>query len=283
MPRGTLREVLAEFLGTFVLILFGAGVVAQFVLSKGRAGSYLGINLAWGLGVTMGCYVSAGVSGAHLNPAVTVALAVHRALPVGQGDAVHRRPVRRRVRRVRRRLPHVCRSADRVRRRRAAGARPAGHGRHLGHLSAALPVDVPGRVHRPGRRHGDPDGRDLRHHRRPQQRGRRRRSRRSSSACSWWRIGAAFGFNSGYAINPARDLGPRLFTAVAGWGSEVFTAGNGWWWVPIVGPLVGGVLGRVAVRRVRGEAFPARRNGSGRTCMRLPPTAHGWRLLKADG
>jgi MIP family channel proteins len=56
-------------------------------------------------------------------------------------------------------------------------------------------------------------------------------------------IGASFGFNSGYAINPARDLGPRLFTYVAGWGSDVFRAGNSWWWVPIVGPLVGGVLG----------------------------------------
>jgi MIP family channel proteins len=56
-------------------------------------------------------------------------------------------------------------------------------------------------------------------------------------------IGMTFGFNSGYAINPARDLGPRVFTALAGWGGEVFRAGNGWWWVPIVGPLVGGVLG----------------------------------------
>ena len=56
-------------------------------------------------------------------------------------------------------------------------------------------------------------------------------------------IGMTFGFNAGYAINPARDLGPRLFTALAGWGGEVFTAGNSWWWVPIVGPLIGGVLG----------------------------------------
>ena len=56
-------------------------------------------------------------------------------------------------------------------------------------------------------------------------------------------IGATFGFNAGYAINPARDFGPRLFTALAGWGGEVFTAGNGWWWVPIVGPCIGAVLG----------------------------------------
>ena len=56
-------------------------------------------------------------------------------------------------------------------------------------------------------------------------------------------IGATFGLNAGYAINPARDFGPRLFTAVAGWGGEVFTAGNGWWWVPIVGPIIGGLMG----------------------------------------
>jgi glycerol uptake facilitator-like aquaporin len=56
-------------------------------------------------------------------------------------------------------------------------------------------------------------------------------------------IGASFGFNSGYAINPARDLGPRLFTAAFGWGGGVFTAGGHWWWVPIVGPCLGAVLG----------------------------------------
>jgi glycerol uptake facilitator-like aquaporin len=56
-------------------------------------------------------------------------------------------------------------------------------------------------------------------------------------------IGATFGYNAGYAINPARDLAPRLFTAMAGWGGGVFTAGNGWWWVPVVGPCIGGVLG----------------------------------------
>src|SRR5438093_10480082 len=81
MSREVFREVLAEFLGTFVLIVFGVGVVAQVVLSKGTAGSFLSINIAWGLAVTMGCYVCAGVTGAHLNPAVTLALAVHRRFP----------------------------------------------------------------------------------------------------------------------------------------------------------------------------------------------------------
>jgi glycerol uptake facilitator-like aquaporin len=56
-------------------------------------------------------------------------------------------------------------------------------------------------------------------------------------------IGMTFGFNAGYAINPARDIGPRLFTFVAGWGGEVFRAGGGWWWVPIVAPCLGGFLG----------------------------------------
>ncbi len=84
MDRATTREVLAEFLGTFVLIVFGVGVVAQTVLSKQTAGSALSINIAWGLAVTMGCYVAAGVSGAHLNPAVTLASAVHRNFPTAK-------------------------------------------------------------------------------------------------------------------------------------------------------------------------------------------------------
>src|SRR5512134_505069 len=78
MLRGTWRESAAELLGTFVLIVFGTASVAQKVLSEGGVGSALSIHLSWGLGVTMGVYVSAGVSGAHLNPAVTLALAVWR-------------------------------------------------------------------------------------------------------------------------------------------------------------------------------------------------------------
>ena len=52
------RELLAEFLGTFVLIAIGAAVVAQVVLGKKQNGDYLSINLAWGFAVTMGIYVA---------------------------------------------------------------------------------------------------------------------------------------------------------------------------------------------------------------------------------
>src|SRR4029453_5836760 len=84
MSNALSRELLAEFFGTFILIVFGVGVVAQVVLSKGAAGSTLSINIAWGLAVTMGCYVAAGVTGAHLNPAVTLSLAVHRKFAGGK-------------------------------------------------------------------------------------------------------------------------------------------------------------------------------------------------------
>ena len=69
-------------------------------------------------------------------------------------------------------------------------------------------------------------------------------------------IGAAFGWNTGYAINPARDFGPRLFTFMAGWGGEVFTAANGWWWVPIVAPCVGTVAGAWVYDLCVGHRFP---------------------------
>src|SRR5436305_11501497 len=77
-------ELIAEFLGTFVLILFGTGVVAMVVLfptnNPGETihGGFTNITIGWGLGVTMGMYIAVRISGAHLNPAVTLALAVFR-------------------------------------------------------------------------------------------------------------------------------------------------------------------------------------------------------------
>ena len=60
-------------------------------------------------------------------------------------------------------------------------------------------------------------------------------------------IGLSFGTNAGYAINPARDLGPRLLAWAAGWGDLAMPGNGAWlsnyWWIPIVGPLIGGVIG----------------------------------------
>src|SRR5271154_5527604 len=85
--KGMLPELVAEFFGTLVLILFGNGVVAMVVLFGTGVpgeivhGGFTNITLGWGLGVTMGVYIAGRITGGHLNPAVTVALAVFRGFP----------------------------------------------------------------------------------------------------------------------------------------------------------------------------------------------------------
>jgi len=255
MSRGLSREVLAEFLGTFILIVFGTGVVAQTVLSKGAAGSMLSINIAWGLAVTMGCYVSAGVTGAHLNPAVTLSLAVHRKFPWGKV------------------LPYslaqiagafVASAVVFVTYREALSAFDGGVRQVLGPQGTAgiwatypqpflstFPGGVidqlVGTALLVGVIFGITDSRNS-----PAPAG----LAPVVVGLLVLVIGASFGFNAGYAINPARDFGPRLFTFVAGWGSEVFRAGNNWWWVPIVAPCVGGVFGGWAYDALVGHRFP---------------------------
>ena len=76
---------MSEVCGTCVMIAFGLGSVAQSVLSDEKAGNELSINLAWGLGVTMGVFVAAAGSGAHLNPAVTLSVVVHRKCGIVRG------------------------------------------------------------------------------------------------------------------------------------------------------------------------------------------------------
>ena len=70
-------QTLGEFIGTFILILLGDGVVAGVSLnqSKAKDAGWVAITLGWGLAVTMGVYTAAFLGPAHLNPAVTIAFA----------------------------------------------------------------------------------------------------------------------------------------------------------------------------------------------------------------
>ncbi len=67
-----------EFVGTYLLVLIGTGVVAAAVLSSAQVGLWQGA-VVWGFGVTLAIYATAGVSGAHLNPAISLAFALFRA------------------------------------------------------------------------------------------------------------------------------------------------------------------------------------------------------------
>jgi MIP family channel proteins len=244
MLNGTLREAAAEFLGTFVLLVFGTASVAQFLLSEGHAGSPLSIHLAWGLGVTMGIYASAGVSGAHLNPAVTLALAALRGFPWRKVPAFVLAQVAG---------AFAGAALTFVTYREAFNHFDGGARQVIGPLATAgifatYPQPYLSAV--PGGFVDQVVGTALlmlglfaigdRRNAGPATAG------PVLVGALVVLIGMTFGFNAGYAINPARDFGPRLFTSLAGWGGEVFRAGNAWWWVPIVAPCIGAVLGGLA-------------------------------------
>jgi glycerol uptake facilitator protein len=71
-------------------------------------------------------------------------------------------------------------------------------------------------------------------------------------------IGMSFGANAGYAINPARDFGPRVLAWLGGWGTVAFPGAHWYLWVPIVGPLIGGVIGAVVYDLFVGDVLRAR-------------------------
>jgi len=234
-------ELTAEFLGTFVLILLGAGVVAMVVLfpttTPGEVihGGYTNITLGWGLGVTMGIYVAGKISGAHLNPAVTLALAIFRGFPWKKV------------------LPYSI--------AQVAGAFVAAALVYRNYLPAFHQVD-PNLEKTAGIFTTFPAFPDL-----PQAgfldqvigtalllllifaiTDEFNMPPGSNMAPLMVglvvvAIGMSFGAMHGYAINPARDLGPRLFTVLAGFRNNGITDGNRVWWVPVLAPLVGGVLG----------------------------------------
>ncbi|MDQ7905330.1 MIP/aquaporin family protein [Phytohabitans sp. ZYX-F-186] len=248
---GLLGELAAEFAGTMILILFGVGVVAQVV--AGGIGDHDSIAWAWGLGVTLGVYVAARISGAHLNPAVTLALAVfkgfewRKVLPYMLAQTLG---------------AFVAAMVVRWNYTEVLGAFDPGHTiKSQGVFSTlpgngALPVDMWG---------GFRDQiigtaillfvilalTDL---------------RQNTPAANLAPvvigllvvgIGMAWGTNAGYAINPARDFGPRLASFLTGYGTAFRDQNNDlYFWVPIVGPLLGGLGGAGLYQLLIGRFLP---------------------------
>ena len=291
ISKATRRDMSAEFLGTMVLMLFGLGVNAQVTLGKvsvplsqgdlGRGvekitefqyGDYLSINFGWGVAVMLAVYVAGGVTGAHINPAVTIAMACRRTLPWNRV------------------VPFIA--AQMLGAFVASAIVYGVYYEQIQNLEAVAAAESEVSVGVDGTMHQGKSSDKASHHTMatagifgtyP-----RSFSNLDPETISNWTglldqivgtailllvicavgdvrnlapqsnigpmvvgalvlmIGLSFGSNCGYAINPARDLSPRLFTYVAGWGSQVFKDPNTLWYlVPVVGPIIGGILGVV--------------------------------------
>jgi glycerol uptake facilitator protein len=243
LRRNTLvGELSAELLGTFTLIIFGVGVVAQTVLTPFSAGAQ-SIHWAWGLGVVMGIYVAGGISGAHINPAVTLALALRRAFPWGKvlpywlaqvvGAFLAALVVRWNFWEAFDRFDPAKGFKSQV----VFNTYPnnAGDYANISQLGA-LRDQIIGTAMLLILVLAITDARNM--------------APGSNMApliigLAVVAIGMAIGAAAGYAINPARDLGLRLAAAVSGWGGDAFNdqRGDFYAWVPIIGPFIGGVLG----------------------------------------
>lgn len=257
--QGLGGEVLAEVLGTFVLVLLGCGSVAVAVAALPESGrqmaefgpaNWLIIIWGWGFGVVFGVYVAGGVSGAHINPAVTLAFAVRRAFPwykvvpywlaqlVGAFlaaalvYAVYVPAIN-----AFNRTAGVVR-ADSIDTFAIFATFPADY--YGGSWWGPLLDQIVGTAILVGLICALIDKRNL----------------APNSNLGPFMIGMVvtvigltFGPNAGYAINPARDFGPRLWTYLTGWGDLAFPGSHDWFsfyfWIPIVGPLIGAVVGAV--------------------------------------
>ncbi len=241
-------QLLAEFLGTMLLIILGDGVVAMVTVfghdeppGSVIKGGYTNVTLGWGLAVTLAVYLTRRVSGAHLNPAVTLALALYRKFPWGRvlpfclaqvagaflGAAVvfvNYYPMFQAV------DPELSKTAG------VFTTFPADPNAHWGFflfdqlVGTAILV---GMIFALTDRENDPVPSGF---------------TPLLVGLVVVAIGVSWGGMHGYAINPARDLGPRLFTLAAGFRNTGF--GTNAWWVPIVGPLLGGVVGGLVYDRL---------------------------------
>jgi len=234
-------QLIAEFLGTMLIILFGDGVVAMVQLfgknipGEVVMGGYSNITLCWGIAVALAVYLTGKISGAHLNPAVTIAVAAFRGFPLKKvvpyiavqvaggfcGAAIvfwNYLPQFNKVDPLRDHTAGIFTTFPAFPNLPQAGLLDQVIGTALLLLCIMAVTDT---------RNSAPSSRIA-----PLLVG-----------LTVVAIGMAFGGMHGYAINPARDFGPRLWTVVAGFKNNGLTDGTNQFWVPIIGPIIGGLIG----------------------------------------
>jgi len=235
------RECFAEFFGTLILVLLGDGVIAQVTINKAAESSaWLSINLGFALALMMGIYVAGPVSGAHLNPAVTLANAVLRNFSWSKVPGY-----------IFSQTLGAFTGAALV----YANYWPAINAIDGGERSVIGPTGTGG-IFATFPFPGAPPinsivseiiGTSLlligilaiTDHRQkipPYMAA-------PAIGLVLGSIGMSTGFMTGFALNPARDLGPRLFIAVAGWGYEAFKAVDNYFWIPLSAPFAGAIIG----------------------------------------
>lgn len=233
-----MTPLLGEVLGTMILIIFGGGVVAGVVLkhSKAEASGWIVITFGWGMGVAMAIYAVGQFSGAHINPAVTIALAINGDFPWSRvpgyvlaqllGAFIGAVVVWLHY------YPHWEKTDNQDAKLAVFSTDPA-----ITHTPSNLMSEVIGTfvlvlsVLAIG-------ANDFTEGLNPLIIG-----------LLILAIGLSLGGTTGYAINPARDLGPRL----AHWILPIAGKGGSNWkyaWVPVVGPLIGGAAGGLFYRYV---------------------------------
>jgi glycerol uptake facilitator protein len=231
---------LSELVGTFMLVLLGCGVVANVALAKnkGFGGGFLMVNFGWGLAVFAGVIV-AYASGAHLNPAVTLGLVANGATEFGQGVPVDALSV---VTYIGAQLvgaflgaigawlaykQHFDAEPEAATKLGVFSTGPAIRSYGWNLVTEIIGTFVLVFVVIGFGRNGDASGLAA--------------LGALPVALLVVGIGASLGGPTGYAINPARDLGPRIAHAIL----PIKGKGGSDWaysWVPIVGPIIGGVL-----------------------------------------
>jgi glycerol uptake facilitator protein len=257
--RTPVGEYAAELFGTAILIMLGDGVVAMAVAAlnqSGRgtqifaaSGDWLLIAWGWGFAVTFAVYAVGGVTGAHINPAVTVSMALRRGFPwakvpgyiaaqvVGAfiGAAIVYVVYKGAIDSYER-ANHIVRGqANSVPTYSIFATFPA---KYFGNWIGPFVDQVVGTALLVGFVFAVTDefNQAVRGNLAPLIVG-----------FIVVAVGISFGANAGYAINPARDFGPRMLALIAGWGKIAMPGNYGnvntYFWIPIVGPLLGGAVG----------------------------------------